>query len=215
MIDVGLGSNPNAPTGAGVIGTGSDVWNHAGYSANSQSLFDSNGHSTGVSMSVVATGNVGGLGNVSPNTTLSSEYDYTLSDVTPITVSLTGLIPNEAYDLYAYSITDPCCGPQPGSAATRPGLISAALANGGASAPVTANPTLDTWVAGQNYVLLPVVADSSGDLTFTAARLNVNTEADLNGFQLIAVPEPSAWIALLGVAGMGLIGLVWRRRNAI
>ena len=85
-------------------------------------------------MSVVATGNVGGLGNVSPNTTLSSEYDYTLSDVTPITVSLTGLIPNEAYDLYAYSITDPCCGPQPGSAATRPGLISAALANGGAGA---------------------------------------------------------------------------------
>ena len=80
---------------------------------------------------------------------------------------------------------------------------------------MTANPTLDTWVAGQNYVLLPVVADSSGDLTFTAARLNVNTEADLNGFQLIAVPEPSAWIALLGVAGMGLIGLVWRRRNAI
>ena len=32
LIDVGLGSNPNAPTGAGVIGTGSDVWNHAGYS---------------------------------------------------------------------------------------------------------------------------------------------------------------------------------------
>ena len=41
-----------------------------------------------------------------------------------------------------------------------------------------------------------------------------NAYGAYNGFELVlAVPEPPTWVGVLGVAGLGLIGLVWRRRK--
>ena len=46
---------------------------------------------------------------------------------------------------------------------------------------------------------------------FTIGVGGVNTTYD---FEPASVPEPSRIVALLGFVGMGLVGLVWRRRSA-
>jgi hypothetical protein len=168
------------------------------------SLVNSSGAATGVSVSVHADGGGGGFHNTSPNTSISQSYDWTASG-TPISVSLTGLTPGGEYQLDTYSITDPCCG------TTRPGTVAMAAANGGASEIVTADPSLSTWVLGSNYGFFDLKADGSGDINFSVTR--INGEADLNGFQLQAVPEPTSLAALLGAAAIGLVAARRSRRR--
>jgi hypothetical protein len=71
------------------------------------------------------------------------------------------------------------------------------------------NPTPEQ---GLSWVLLPVQADGSGNLSFTTAKDGLSgIKGSINGFQLDVVPEPST-LALAG-AGLGMMLMVIRRRN--
>jgi uncharacterized protein (TIGR03382 family) len=56
-------------------------------------------------------------------------------------------------------------------------------------------------------ISLPDQSDSSEGANFNSPTTDLIIEGQ-------AVPEPSGLVALLGLAGMGLVGLVWRRRAA-
>ena len=69
----------------------------------------------------------------------------------------------------------------------------------------------DSFVLGDNYVYLTAVADGAGDVTLLGHDLN--GEANINGVQVMAVPEPSE-LVLLMAGGMIIAGLVVRRKRA-
>jgi hypothetical protein len=206
LVDVGVGNS--VATGAGVVGASGDTWNRLGAgSLTASNLVDTSGHNTGESVTIVADNGGGGFANTSPNTSITQSYDWVHNGPnTAITVTLTGLTANSPYDLYFYNVTDPCCSDG------RPGTVTASAANGGASAFVASNTTDSSWVAGQNYVELPVFADATGTLVFSEAEIG-GGETDMNGFQLQSVPEPGSLAAMLGSGAVGLLAYGARRRR--
>ena len=75
-----------------------------------------------------------------------------------------------------------------------------------------------SFIEGVNYVLYHnVMPNGSGDIVITASpnpvdgigNNNFAGETDVNGFQLVTVPEPAS----LGVLGLGALGLITRRRR--
>jgi hypothetical protein len=62
--------------------------------------------------------------------------------------------------------------------------------------------SVETWFAG-----------TGGGTTGWGSGNNVNSDANVQVFGN-EVPEPTGIVALLGLGGMGLIGLVWRCRKA-
>ena len=71
---------------------------------------------------------------------------------------------------------------------------------------------------GQTYNYFVFNDDINGNVTLTVANDgNFGTIYSLgqsNGpFEVYATPEPSFWVGLSGLSCMGLIGLVWRRRQ--
>ena len=78
------------------------------------------------------------------------------------------------------------------------------------------NTTDTSFVLGQNYVEFMNLAVGSGaqiNFSITGANGNTNTEADFNGLQLQAVPEPSG--CALALLGMLSLAIVFRRRVAV
>ena len=206
LIDVGFGAS--SAVGAGVVGAAGDQWNQtpgAGnaftYTANN--LIDTTGANTGASVTITANGGGAGFLNTSPNTSISQSYDWSTGN--PIQISLSGLTPNTPYSLYVYGVPDPNADLQ------RPGSFAVAAGNGGATATVTGDTTLLSWVPGVNYAELTVHTNALGQLSFTDNQ--INGETDLNGFQLRNnTPEPASW-CLMGLASLGLLA-VGRRAKA-
>ncbi len=202
LIDVGVGTS--TAVGAGVVGAAGDQWNQLGAgSLSASNLINSAGAPTAVAVSISANGGGGGFTNVSPNTSITQSYDWSTGN--PIQVSLSGLTPNTPYSLYVYGVPDPCCND------TRPGSFAVAAGNGGATATVTGDTTLLTWVPGANYAVMSAHSNGAGQLSFTDNQ--INGETDLNGFQLqVYTPEPASW-CLMGLASLGLLA-VGRRAKA-
>ena len=195
-------------TGAAVVGTAGDVWNHSGNGTGTAvALNNVAGTSSGVSLTWSGAGGVfqhdGGFSNptVTPWASLMTSYLYSTASST---LALTGLNASLTYDLYLY--IQPTWGGDGRTAAfTATGLVT--------TGPVTtlgAIPSLNTFVLGTNYVKFSGLAPTAGgNLTITYTTPN---EADLNGFQLQSVPEPGTW-ALLALPGTVFMVMRPRRRD--
>jgi hypothetical protein len=121
----------------------------------------------------------------------------------PGNVTLSGLAPNQAFDLYLYNAGDANIGA---------GRTSTFIVNG-----ITQTSTwmADTHalVAGDSYTeYVNAMSDGAGNLVITFGDGSGVTESDLNGLQLQAVPEPGT-LALLASGAVLLLG--YQRRKAL
>ncbi len=170
--------------GPAVIGGAGDLWNLVsgtgglGTAGSNFPLTDRAGNPTPITVTwssdlLFTVGSNPGAFGSTPLANLFSAYLVNLS-TTPLAITIAGLVPNAPYSLYMITQGD-------GGA---PGRSSQFAVNGGA--PVTTSPGADinTFINGQNYVLLNVTADSSGVLNIAYA--SGSGEADVEGFQLFA-----------------------------
>jgi MYXO-CTERM domain-containing protein len=204
LIDVNFvgGISPGV-TGSAAIGSPGDTWNalfadNPTGGSTATNLVTTAGSLTDISATITADGVTDPSGPAwnqqSPNHALTQYYVFAGAG-SSVNVALSGLAPDDPYDLFVYTTSDPR------ALASRYGTVVAAVANGGASEAFTGDGTLTSWIDGGNYVMIPVNADQNGNLSFSA--LTGNMEIDINGFQLASTPEPAAWI----MAVIGLIGL--------
>jgi len=207
----GNASNTNtlAQTGPAVIGSAGDLWNLVsgvgglGATGTDVSLLDSNGLATTDTVSWTAAAEFTRGLPQDPVAFDSTPYENLMSgylvDGGTGSITIAGLVAGESYDLYLYTQGD----------VNATGRQTTFTVNGGT--PFTTAPgsaSTDTFISGQNFVLFDVAADGGGDMS--VAFTNFAGEADVNGFQLAAVPEPSAVILVL--TGLLAVGFVARRR---
>jgi hypothetical protein len=176
--------------GPGAIGSAGDFWNTADVMSVGQyisplSLFDGHGIATGVSWSYVGGGGIiGGMGGT---------YGALIDISTVIySASITGLIPNHAYNLYLFeTFADNLL------TVNGVGFTTLATQPGG----------LSTLTAGVQYDVHTVIADASGTLTFTPT----SSSFEITSWQLTTVPEPS----VLGLLVTGGVGILIRQRRRL
>jgi hypothetical protein len=196
-IDVQFsGSDSHAQTGAAVIGQAGDAWNNftTGSQAN-RFLVDTSGAQSGVTLSF------------SSSQSYESDASYTQFTGTPyanlmqgylvgrgtsdIDLTFGGLTAGQEYGFYVYTQGDD-------NSKNRSIGISA---NGGAQTSSTQSD-IGTFVEGDNYLYIVATANSLGVVDLVGQ--NLNDEGNINGVQLLAVPEPSS-VALL-LAGLVFLG---------
>jgi hypothetical protein len=144
-------------------------------------------------------------GNMAANAT-NLMREYLVSSSGAQTVTISGLSPNNPYNLALYGAGD-------NSPRDTTFSVSGVAGTQSTVFPGTPHAAL---TLGEDYVLYnDVLASNNGQIVITYNNGPGNGEADFNGLQIQSVPEPSALAALLGMGGVGLIGLVWRRRNRV
>jgi hypothetical protein len=204
------------------------------------SLVDSSGASSAVSISSIQfsennnktdtihnTGMVSGTNpgtdglSANPSSLMSqSWFDNGTSEY--MVFNLAGLTPGNAYDLYIYGAGQNV---GYGGTYTVPVANQAAGYNTAANAYTTEPSATSIYRSvvdsggnaateqGLTWVMLPVLADSSGDLTFNVLKDGLSgIKGSINGFQLQPVPEPGT-VALIS-SGVALAALAYRRRQA-
>jgi len=116
------------------------------------------------------------------------------------TLTLTGLVPDQPYDLYLYA----------GSAA--------ALTFGGTTLDTADGADISSYSLGGDYQKFTVTADGLGTISGTWATAGADEYSVLNGLQIAPhiapppVPEPST-LALLAAALLAPLGCVFRKRK--
>lgn len=203
-------------TGAAVIGEATDIWNTIGLGRDTSgggiiqtnnNLVDVKGDNTGVS--VVTTGVASDTGgwsgsygfDVTPYAGLMNGYLFTNgSNPTDSygTITFSGLSASTPYDVYLYSQGDSATG----------GRQLGVTVNGTSYTTYSSVADASAFIEGQNYLLIHATTDASGDLAigYNQAAL----EANINGIQIAAVPEPGT-IVLLGVGGLAVAALKKRK----
>ena len=209
LINVDFGTtdaSSDIQSGAAVIGSSGDTWN--GFTTGSETdlaLVDAGAQSTGVTMSY--SNNGGGVyygstaftgGSYEP---LMEDYLYgAMTTAVGFTVTLSGLEEGD-YELYLYSL---------GASTNRIATFTATTSVGSTSVTIGPAGSIGTFVEEVNYGVLQVAVGSSDALTIQGAATNAAYRAQLNGFQLTPVPEPTS-MALMSLVALGLLSCVWRR----
>jgi hypothetical protein len=169
---------PSYGPGAAAIGSAGDVWNTVDLNTFALSnLKAADGTTTDLGWSISSGGGVG--------EPMSGTYGK-LFDVRAsfYTASITGLTPNQAYDLYLYASV----------------YSSSVTVNGVnfATSGVGDFATVNSLNAGVDFAAHIVTADQNGDLVITPIP---NSLSQLTSWQLTTVPEPGSMaLAALGLA---------------
>jgi|ERR1017187_318026 hypothetical protein len=167
--------------GAAAIGSAGDLWNtvsmtyYGGPPPAPVNLYNTGGASTGVQWSLSSGGGVfGAIGG-----TYGRLFDASISFSS---ASITGLTPNQQYNLYLYSVYWDEVISVNGIGFTTYGIHSGSV---------------DSLTAGIQYDVHTVTADSSGTLAFVPISAQYGTPY-ISSWQLTPVPEPST-ISLAGL----------------
>ncbi|HEY3932087.1 MAG TPA: PEP-CTERM sorting domain-containing protein [Verrucomicrobiae bacterium] len=221
----GVASPGPNQSGAGLIGSAGDVWNGiadsqltfssypAGITATALSLVYATGASSPVTMTIATDGgsynaNEPAWSNTSAFTTAASPYSNLMQDliyangVGAGSITLSGLAANQTYNLVLYNAGDQNVGGDRASSFTVNAVSQTSQWDG----------TTSTLVAGVSYVdYASAMSDGSGNLVITfgpgmTLAGALSSEGDLDGFQLMAVPEPSTWAMLATGSVIMLLG---------
>lgn len=207
LIDVQFSNGVgHTQTGAAVTGQAGDIWNNfTTGQAGGGTLVDTTGAASGVGLTFTAdtfwesaTSYTQFTGT--PDANLMQGYLVGFGDRAGIDLVFTGLTAGKEYGFWVYT---------QGDDNSKNRSISI-VANGGTPV-VSTQSNQGTFALGDNYVYFTTFADSKGDLDITGKSLV--GEANINGFQLAAVPEPTE-MALM-IAGLTfLAGAAMRRSRA-
>lgn len=196
-------------TGAAVVGSPGDYWNSEGARGTGQVLLDPSDEPTDMTLTWSTSRTWAGYNGFASTSYAALMAGYLFNgSADPVTITLAGLTPNAGFDLYIYSEGD-----------TGSDLRTMHVNANGVTADTTETDyTANSFILGQNYLELAVVADGNGQLAIAFNPTSQeNFEADLNAFQLTSagsvsgVPEPS----MLGLLAAGLAGMVWRKCRAV
>ncbi len=115
-----------------------------------------------------------------------------------------GLTPNQPYAFYFYGQSGR------GDGGFRP--ITFTLGDGTLALTSTSH---SSFVQGDNYGILQVtLSGTSVSGTFAVGSGASDGEADFNGLQIVAIPEPSAYAAISGAVALAGLGVLrWRGRR--
>ncbi|MEP6502464.1 MAG: PEP-CTERM sorting domain-containing protein [Betaproteobacteria bacterium] len=190
-------------TGAAIVGSAGDLWNNfLGNQASGVALFDTTGAASGVSLSFSSYGvyeSDPGYTQFTgtPYANLMQGYLYSFTDTIGIDLKFSGLVAGQEYGFVVYTQGDDNAGNR-----------SIGLSANGGSQHVATQTDASTFVPGNNYTYIVTTADANGVVDIFGQDLR--GEANLNGVQMMAVPEPSAMVLLM--AGfMFLAGAVVRK----
>jgi hypothetical protein len=202
-IDVQFSRDPGyQQTGAAVVGSAGDVWNNFLGNASSGSLVDTAGAASGVSLSfsaalVYESNPVDTQFTGTPYANLMQGYLYGFTDTSATDLKFSGLTAGEEYGFWVYTQGDD----------NSRGRSISLTANGG-STQVSTQTNASSFVLGDNYVYLTATANAGGVVDLVGRDLVA--EGNINGVQVMAVPEPSTVVLMM--AGFAfLAGAVVRR----
>lgn len=171
--------------GPAAIGSVGDLWNTAslGQGLYMINLYTTDGGSTSLQWDVSS----GGGQATAVGGTYGSLFDVNCAFAS---ASISGLTPNQSYNLYLYSsVWDEVISVN-GTEFTTYGVHS--------------GTTVDTLIGGSNYDVHTVTADSAGTLSFNEVSAQFGTPY-LSSWQLTPVPEPSVLALLIGSAAALLV----------
>ncbi|WOO41585.1 hypothetical protein [Rubellicoccus peritrichatus] len=201
------GSNPNvsiadqAYNGATPVSPfaySGSTWNNVNVSSGSttaSALTDTDG--VGSSVEIAWTGSNSWSFD---NTSLDLIDNYSWSNNASNTITFSGLGANTQWDIYIVS---------QGDSATQGGSFTLA---GNTQESSGATPSLTDWTEGSNYVRFAnISADGSGEIAGTYTFATGGDNAVINGFQLVAIPEPFTMSMILGATSLAVV-LVRRRK---
>jgi hypothetical protein len=180
-------------------------------------LYTSGSVATTVDFTISGPGNIAysglGWGSPAPSNLINSSFVRAGAGVTR-TFSFAGLNPSFTYDLYLFGLGDFNA---PGTEFTVTDNVgTTSQSTTGWSGMVTSGTGAVPWQLGKSYVvftgLTPTVSGSMNG-TWADSVAKPGESAGFNGFQLVAVPEPSS-LAGLGVIGIGLAAVIRRRLRA-
>ena len=206
IVDVQFSRDPGLQqTGAAMIGSSGDLWNDFLGNTGSGSLLDTSGAASGVSLSFSAAlvyesdpGYTQFTGT--PWANLMQGYLVDFSNSPGIDLKFTGLVAGQQYGFWIYTQGD-----------NNSGSRQISLTANGGSTLVATQADDSTFVLGSNYTYLTSFADSNGVVDIIAHDLN--GEANINGVQLMAVPESSS-LALMLAGFMFFGGAALRKSRA-
>jgi hypothetical protein len=178
-------------SGAAVVGKAGDIWNDFATTAVSGApLVDTSGAATGVTLGFSSFGAYTADPSYdpftgSPDANLVQGYLYSGGT---ISMTLSGLTPNQSYALYVYTQGDN----------NSPGRSISISANGGPAQTATQS-NAHSFYPDNNYVLEFVSADGSGSIAIRGVTLA--GEGDINGLQLKAEPWLGTWVGTTATCG--------------